>query len=181
MPSGATDAYVDYRRVLTAEGGVLMVFKDLDLRLRHTLWRFCAWSASMAGAWAVVTHAPAHNHWITVTSLLATAIVNWLILRKPVEVLRSIEIRPDCMILEGADVFWLHMMEGGWPELQEDDDGNHILSGTYGTRFVEYLTVRRFDDEDRTPEVFAAHLKEAMTQLWGTALTLGTVQKGLRQ
>ena len=40
------------------------------------------------------------------------------------------------------------------------------LGGIYGTRFVEYLTVRRFDKADRAPEVFAAHLQEAIQQLW---------------
>jgi hypothetical protein len=38
------DPYVDYGRFLTAEGGVLIVYKDLDLRFRHTLWRLFAWT-----------------------------------------------------------------------------------------------------------------------------------------
>jgi hypothetical protein len=94
------------------------------------------------------------------------AIVNWLIVRKPVEIYRRVEVRPDCMILEGGEIFWLRHMENGWPEFQPDEDGNHILCGIYGTRFVEYLTVRRFDDLDRMAEVFIAHMHEAMTQLW---------------
>jgi hypothetical protein len=41
-----------------------------------------------------------------------------------------------------------------------------ILCGTYGTRFVEYLKVPRFEEEDRAPEVFAAHFQDAINQLW---------------
>jgi hypothetical protein len=58
-------------------------------------------------------------------------------------------------------------MENGWPTLQPDDEGNQQLCGIYGSRFVEYLTVRRFDELDRMPEVFGAHLQDAMQQLWG--------------
>jgi hypothetical protein len=35
-----------------------------------------------------------------------------------------------------------------------------------GTRFVDYLTVRRFDEFDRSPEALAAHVQDAMRQLW---------------
>jgi hypothetical protein len=78
------------------------------------------------------------------------------------------------MILEGSEVFWLRLMDTGWPEFKKDEEGNLVLSGIYGTRFVEYLTARRFDEQDRMPEVFAAHLQDAMRQLWGAALTFGT-------
>ena len=44
--------------------------------------------------------------------------------------------------------------------------GARVLSGVYGTRFVEYFIVRGLDLYDRTPEVFAAHFEEAMIQLW---------------
>src|SRR5580692_7838551 len=40
------DPYVDYGRFLTPEGGILFIHKDLDLRLRHTLWRIFAWTLS---------------------------------------------------------------------------------------------------------------------------------------
>ena len=70
------------------------------------------------------------------------------------------------MIIEEADVFWCRYIEGGWPALEPDEDGNQVLCGIYGTRFVEYLTIRRFDDLDRGPEVFASHLQDAMRQLW---------------
>jgi hypothetical protein len=57
-------------------------------------------------------------------------------------------------------------MEGGYPAFQPDKKENKILCGIYGTRFVEYLTVRRFDEQDRMMEVFAAHLQDAMQQQW---------------
>jgi hypothetical protein len=93
---------------------------------------------------------------------------NWLIIRKPVEVDRSIEIRRDCMIIEGGDIFWLRWIETNWPAFQVDknDEDNHILCGIYGTRFVEYLTSHHLDECDRAPEVLATHVHDAMTKLW---------------
>src|ERR1700681_4169471 len=43
------DPYVDYGRCLTPEGGILIIYKDLDLRLRHTLWRLFVWTVSTGG------------------------------------------------------------------------------------------------------------------------------------
>jgi hypothetical protein len=178
-PGFAADAYLDYHRTLTDEGGILITYKDIDVRFRHIVWRLLAWSVSTGIAgWAVFDQMPLHSQWIAVGCLFGVAVVNAFIVAKPVELYRSIEIRPDCMILEGGDTFWLGVMEEGWPEFRDDDKGNQILCGSYGTRFVEYLTVRRFDEHDRTPEVFAAHLQEAMQQLWSPSLTLGTVQRG---
>jgi hypothetical protein len=105
-------------------------------------------------------------------------VINWLIVRKPVEIQCSIEIRPDCMILNGADVFLLQYMENGLPTFRQDDDDNQILCGIYGTRFVEYVTARRFDDYDGTPEVFAGHVQAAMEQIWTPALATGAVRPG---
>jgi hypothetical protein len=102
-----------------------------------------------------------------IACLLVIAIVDVFIVAKPVEIYRTLEIRPDCMIVEGADVFWLRYMEDGWPALQQDDRKNLLLCGIYGSRFVEYLAIRRFDQLDRMPEVFAAHLQDAMKQPWG--------------
>jgi hypothetical protein len=162
------DPYVDYGRFLTSEGGILLVYKDLDPRIRHMLWRAFAWAVSTGGeAWYLLHHSPVQALWINVACLIAVGAVNLFIVSKGVEMYRSIEIRPDCMIIEDADIFWLRHMENGWPTLQADDKGNQRLCGIYGTRFVEYLTIRRFEELDRMPEVFAAHLQEAMKQLWG--------------
>jgi hypothetical protein len=167
LGSRTDDPYLDYGRFLTPEGGVLFAYKDLDLRLRYTLWRMFAWSCATGFAlWILLDHSPVENGWIRLALLILVGVLNYVIVSKPVEVYRRAEIRPDCMILEGKDVFWREKMEAGVPSFRPDPDGNRILCGIYGSRFVEYLTVRRFDDNDRMPEVFAAHLEEAMTQLW---------------
>jgi hypothetical protein len=170
------DPYHDYGRYLTPEGGVLFIYKDIDTRWQHTLWRLSAWSASTAAAaWYVLHDTPVETSWINIVGLLILAVVNWFIVAKPVELYRKVELRPDCMIIEDVGVFWLSQMENGLPTFRVDEDGNQIMYGLYGSRFVEYLTIRRFDDFDGMPEVFAAHLQAAMQQLWATALATGTV------
>ena len=159
--------YVDYGRFLTREGGVLIVYKDIDPRFRHTLLRLFLWSvATLSEARLLFGHMPPHNIWLNIACLVVVAIINWITVAKPIELYRAIEIRPDCMILEGSEVFWLRNMERGWPAFRPDEDGNQILSGIYGTRFVDYLTVRKFHEHDRMPEVLASHLQDAMQQLW---------------
>ena len=161
------DPYVDYGRFLTPEGGILIIHKDLDLRLRHTLWRLFAWTLATGAEGWLLLHTPLlRNGWIIVACIVAVAILNWLIVRKPVEVYRRVEIRPDCMIIEGADVFWRKFMECGWPSFKSGTDGSRVLCGIYGTRFVEYLTIRSFDEFDRGADVFASHFQNAMQQLW---------------
>ena len=161
------DPYLDYGRYLTDEGGILIIYKDVDVRFRHTLWRLAAWSAfTSIEAIYLGPYAPLADHWLNVAGLISAAVANFFIVRKPVELYRRIEIRSDCMIIEGRDVFWRRYIEGGVPSFQSDKDGNQVLSGIYGTRFVEYLTVRRFDENDRMMEVFAAHLQDAMRQQW---------------
>ena len=161
------DPYLDYSRSLTDEGGILIIYKDIDDRLRHIIRRFLVW-AIICGleCWYVFHYGLITNPVTDSPCLVAAAVVNWLILFKPIEIYRQIEVRPDCLILDGADIFWRAYMDGGWPVFKADEDGNQVLGGIYGTRFVEYLTVRRFDEEDRAPEIFATHLKTAMDQLW---------------
>jgi hypothetical protein len=169
-PRVRRDAFVDYSRVLTPEGGILITYKDFDRRWRITIWRVVAWSV-MTGfeVWLVRNYSPVVSGWVNLACLLLVAVINWLIVRMPIEVPRSIEIRADCMIIECTDVFWLHKIETNWPTLQADkkDKDRHILCGIYGNRFVEYVTAHRIDELDRTPEVLATHLHDAMTKLWG--------------
>lgn len=175
------DPYLDYGRFLTAEGGVLFIYKDLDLRLRYVLWRVLAWiSATALEGCYLRDHSPVQNAWVNLVCFLGVAVLNFLIVRKPIEVFRRAEIRPDSMILDDSDVFWLRLMENGLPSFQADKDGNQVLCGIYGTRFIEYLTARRFDDYDRMPEVFAAHLQQAMGQLWATAIMRGSARSTSR-
>lgn len=170
------DPYLDYARRLTDEGGILIHYKDLDVRLRQIIFRVFAWTAFTGFEyWLVSQDSPVESLWINGVCLLAAAAANFFILWKLPETYRSVEIRPDCMVIEGSDVFWLSRMES-LPGLQKKENGNEVLCGIYGTRFVEYLTVRRFDDNDRTPEVLAAHLKDAMMQLWMPEQGSGTRQ-----
>ena len=160
-------AYLDYRRRLTPEGGIAITYKDHDTRFRILLRRVALWlAATGVEFWYLAYHAPLDNWPLRFGFLILCAVLNWLIVRRPVEVQRTVEIRSDCMILEGRDIFWLRNMDAGWPEFTPAEDGTLTLTGIYGTRWVEFLTARRFDERDRGPEVLAAHLAEAMKQLW---------------
>ncbi len=161
------DPFVDYRRSLTPEGGILLTYKDLDLRFRHFLWGGLAWSLFTGlESYTLVTNATMFETWGLYCCALAIGLANWLIVGKPVEIYRRLEIRPDCMIIDGDEVFWARNMEHEWPGLEMKTDGEYMFQGVYGSRFVEFLTVRRFDENDRTPELFASHFKDAVEQLW---------------
>lgn len=163
------DPYVDYSRSLTHEGGILITFKNIDTSLRHTLRRLFLWAGATGGEASYLFHYPFIHVWTWALCLAAVAWLNWLIVRRPVEIYSRIEIRPDGMVLDGRDIFWTRYMERGWPTFRPDDKGNLLLSGIYGTRHVDYLTVTRTDPRDpfdRTADVLAAHLQDAMQQLW---------------
>ena len=69
LPEFVPNPYVDYGRMLTAEGGVLMFFKDYDLRLRHTLWRLFAWLAATGlEGWFLL------HYWRSITGSLPSAV-----------------------------------------------------------------------------------------------------------
>jgi hypothetical protein len=169
LTTAKEDAFVDYRRTLTADGGILITYKDYDLRWRHTIWRVFAWLAATGfEVWLVVHHSPVASWWINAACLLLAAATNWLIVMKKVQTYGSVEIRPDGMIVDGGDVFWLRLIESNWPTFKADekDKDEHILCGIYGNRFVEYTTSHRLDELDRTPEILATHLHDAMVKLW---------------
>lgn len=168
--SSSQAAYHDYARSLTAGGGVLIAYKDIDERFRFSLWRVVAWlAASGLEGWYLSACSPVESGWTNLLCWLAAASVNFLTVRVAIPVRRCVEIRPDCLILDGRDVFWRQYMENGWPDLRPKDETTFVLGGVYGTRFVEYGTLRRFDDNDRQPETFATHLEEAIRQMWETA------------
>jgi len=166
-PSLLPNPYLDYTRILTPEGGIKIIYKDIDRRLRFTLLRVFLWSAATSlEGWILFSDAPPLNPFLALACLLTVAGINLFIVSKPIEAIYSVEIRPDCMILDDRDIFWLDNMEVAWPRFEPDDDGNQVLCGVYGNRFVEYLKVMWFDEIDRTPEVLAGHLDDAMRQLW---------------
>ena len=49
-------------------------------------------------------------------------VVNWLIVSRPIQIMRSIEIRPDGMILDCKDVFQLEAIGDNWPAFTMKDD-----------------------------------------------------------
>jgi len=109
------DPYVDYGRFLTPEGGILIVYKDVDERLRHLLWGGLMWTAATGfEAWLLPLAAPQQADLTGFSLLLVTAVINWFIVSRPVEVYRKVEVRPDCMIIEGAEVFWARHIENGY-------------------------------------------------------------------
>lgn len=161
--------FVGYARMLTVEGGILVQYRDLNLDLSCQIVRGLLISGLLVlGGW-LIFDAFASSPGVLTTALGLLGISIWLIWNYKVPAHHSIEIRADCLIVDGRDVFYAEDIGDHWPELQakENDSGRMVLAGICGTRFIEYTTVNRFDECDRTPEVLEADLQEAMKQLWG--------------
>jgi hypothetical protein len=169
--SNCPNPYVDYSRILTAEGGILLTFKAIDDSFLLSLRRLFLWVyATGTEVWFVMHFYPGTSLIIKIVCLVVAGFINWLIVAKPVEIMRSIEIRPDCLIFDGRDLFRRQHFENNWPSLQSNGEGAFVFAGTYGTRYVEFFTLTRFDEHDRAPEVLGAHLTDAMKQLWLNAI-----------
>jgi hypothetical protein len=167
--AGRRSPFKDYVRMLTPEGGILILYKDQDCSLFLTILRVFTWTvATGTGGWLIFFVSSLS----ALPSLLIFALlmlVNGLIVCQTVEASHSVEIRPDVMIVDGEDGFYAEDIGDTWPELQmkDDDPDRMVISGICGVRFIEYMTANRLDENDRTPEVLAADLKAAMEQLWG--------------
>jgi hypothetical protein len=161
--------FKDYVRMLTPEGGILILYKDQDRGLFLKILRIFAWlMATGVGGWLIFYQSSLSG----LHSLLALALlmlVNGLIARRKIVVSHSVEIRPDVMIVDGEQVFYAEDIGEDWPELQmiDDDPDRMVIGGICGTRFIEYMTAHRRDSNDRTPERLAADLEAAIEQLWG--------------
>lgn len=163
--------YVEYSRTLTAEGGILLTFKAIDDAFLLKLRRFFLWACSTCfEIWFAMHFLPGTAMFAKVLCLLVASFVNWRIVKKPVEIMRSIEIRPDCLVFDGRDLFRRQYFENKLPSFELDHSNAYVLSGTYGTRHVEFLSLRRFDENDRAPEVLRMHFADALMQLWRHAL-----------
>jgi len=165
--------YADYDRTLTQDGTILLTFKAIDDRFIVKVRRYLLLGLATGGEiWFLLHfHLPA-SIFAKLLCLVAAAVANWFIVSKPVEIYRSIEIRSDGIIFDGRDLFWQRHMENGWPSFQPDPEdplNSFFLAGTYGTRHVDFTHIRRLDEFDRAPEVLAAHLADAMRQLWQRA------------
>ena len=166
---GRRSPFRGYSRVLTPEGGVLIFYMDQDRGLFLATLRVFTWTvATGLGGWLIFFESDLN----VLLYLLAFALlmfVNIRIVRQPVEVSHSVEIRSDAMIVDGTDVFYAEDIGDNWPELEmkDDDPDRMVISGVYGTRKIEYTTANRLDPCDATPEILAADLEAAIEQLWG--------------
>jgi hypothetical protein len=166
------NAYAGYKRVLTADGGIHITYRNVDMRWRHTIRRILVWTAStVVGGWLLLYHEPLLGDGLNFLCLIALSVVTWLIVRRPVTIYCTVEIRPDGLVLDGKEVFWRERMEGGPPTFQpaEDEENTLVLGGIYGTRFVEFIKAHRFDENDRTAELLATHVQDAIEQIWEKA------------
>jgi hypothetical protein len=162
------ESSADYERILTPEGGILILYKDCVRNGFRTVLIFALWLSAtvfeiyLTAEWRMP--APLRVVWIALLGALTLFVVTRKGKRS-----HSVEIRHDRMILDGKDVFWADRIGRQWPQLQNkgDDPNRMVIAGIYGSRWVEYMTANRVDENDRTPEVLATDLQEAMQQLWG--------------
>jgi uncharacterized membrane protein len=163
------DPFNFYVRMLTPQGGILILYKDQYRSLPLTILRVAAWIMMMwIGGWLIFRESSLS----VLQCLVAFALlmfISALIARCRIEVSHSVEIRPDCMIVDGEDVFYAQDIGDNWPQLQmkDDDPDRMVICGICGTRFIEYMTANRLDKNDRTPERLAAYLQAAIEQLCG--------------
>ncbi len=103
----------------TAEGGIALTYKDLDPSLLRTLLRGFAWFVAM-GVTADLLGRSGWSVW-SIAVLAGIGVGLWLLIFRPVEVTRRIEIRPDCMIVDNGQVFWRQFMES-WPAFARTEE-----------------------------------------------------------
>jgi hypothetical protein len=161
-------AFQRYTRALVPGGGFRIGWVDQQASASLDFLRSFTWvAASGLAVWALLFKSP----WPlldTIPSTMACSVLIAFIVRRKFKKSHSIEIRPDGMIVDGR-FFSIEGFGEEWPRLQwkGDDENRLVLSGIYGTRFIEFVTANRFDLSDRTPERLAEDLALAMEQLWG--------------
>lgn len=179
------DPYVDFQRDFTDAGGICLTFKIKDPQAWRTVIRVLLWLAAIAVTlWFAMRASPfplipprcavracpgtvwlAHVGVNAVLIGLAAGVYAWILFHED-ETYASLEVRPDCLIVDCSDVFWRAHMDLGWPQLAPGPDGSTVLRGVYGTREIDYLTLHAFDEKDRAIQVIGAQLQFAMQQLW---------------
>jgi hypothetical protein len=156
-----------YDRRFTAEGGIELRYNDVERTLPVILGKLALWVGSaVVTYYAGCAYSPIDGFWWNLSAYLVLLVIYGFIFFRDKQVERLIEIRPDCMIIEGMDTFWKANMQLGWPGFQPNEAGHFVLGGVYGSRWIEYLTIRRFDQNDRAPELFAHQLAAAMKYQW---------------
>jgi hypothetical protein len=172
----AKTPFVDYVRMLTPEGGILILYRDLAVGWIYTVLRVVGFTAvTWIEVWLLGKLPVSDTH--AVIWFVIICALNLFLATRKIKIRHSVEIRHDRMILDFKQVFWARYIGCNWPQLQmKDNDPNKlVISGIYGTRWVEYMTANRVHEyKDRTPEVLAADLQDAMEKLWGRSeLTFG--------
>jgi hypothetical protein len=170
MPFGADrkSPFAEYARILTPEGGILILYTDLVRGWPYAVLRAGIWGVLTVGQGWFLFHKSGLSLSSALLWLLILGAINLFLVTRKIRRRHSVEIRQDRMILDGGDVFWAEDIGQNWPKLQMKGDPNRmVIAGTCGTRHVEYMTANRLDKCDRTPEVLAADLQDAMQQLWG--------------
>jgi len=165
---GRSDPFNGYLRMLTPQGGILILYRDQYRSLPLTILRVFAWiTLTWIGARLIFESLLSFLQFLLAIALLM--LVNWFIVRWRIIVSHSVEIRPDAMIVDGEDVFYAEDIGDNWPALQmkDDDPDRMVIAGICGTRFIEFMTANRLEKNDRTPERLAADLQAAIEQLWG--------------
>jgi len=158
-----------YSRSLTPDGGILITYKDLNRSLLCRSLRVFSCVALSGACLAPILDLEAFS-WAQAASVGTLALANWIILKFKVRKGHAVEVRPDCMIIDGTDIFLADDIgDENWPTLHHDpdDEGHQFIGGICGTRFIEYMTVNSLDESDRTPQVLEADLTLAFEQLWG--------------
>jgi hypothetical protein len=176
MPADNSDSaqewrspFKDYHRILTPEGGILILYMDQDRSVFIEILRAFAWTvATGLGGWLLFFES-ALNGLLCLVTFALVMFLAYRIVHRPMEVSHSVEIRADALIVDGTDVFYAEDIGDHWPELQmkDDDTDRMVICGICGSRFIEYMTANRRDENDRTPEILAADLDAAFEQLWG--------------
>jgi len=146
-----------YVRMLTPEGGILILYRDQNCFLFLTILRVLACIVVTGGGGWLIFVVCALSFGQTLGGLTLLALLDWLIIQYKIEARHTVEIRPDAMIIDGQDVFYAEDIGDNWPELQmkDDDPDRMVICGICGTRFIDYMTANRLDGKDRTPEVLA--------------------------
>ena len=159
--------FAKYGRHFTREGGIELRYNDVERTLPIILAKLALWlSASLLTYALGKLWSPIDGFWWNTLAYIVFIVVYGVVFFRDQQVERRIEISPDCMIIDGMDTFWKENMQLGWPGFMPDDAGNFVLCGVYGSRWIEFLTIRRFDQNDRAPELFATHLAAAMQYQW---------------
>jgi hypothetical protein len=144
------DPWLNYARIFTAEGGIMVIYRELRLGWLITTLRVVTFIVC-SGIEVWLLRKLASSPRVFLIWLVALLAINLLIVTRKIKRTRSVEIRHDRMIIDERKTFGFHHIGPNWPQLvpKANDPQQMVLAGPYGVRYVEYMTVNRIDDNDR--------------------------------